>query len=84
MNVVSKWLMFSKVSIIGQLYTKRGINYLIRNVMLNPRDQRRYVSRRADLMGSGETLISLLSRAGVCDESKRSSDSDNDSAREWG
>ena len=79
MNVVSKMADVSKVSIIGQLYTKRGINYLIRNVMLNPRIKR-VMLVGADLMGSGETLISLLSRARSLRRVERSSDSDNDSA----
>jgi len=55
MNVVAKMVDVSKVSVIGQLYTKRGINYLLRNVLLNPRIKRILLTG-ADLMGSGEEL----------------------------
>lgn len=56
MNVVAKMVDVSKVSVIGQLYTKRGINYLLRNVFLNPRITRLMLVG-ADLMSSGETLL---------------------------
>lgn len=58
MNVVAGMVDVSKLSIIGQLYTKRGINYLLRNVLLNPRI-RRILLVGADLMGSGEALKGL-------------------------
>lgn len=58
MNVVGEMVDASKVSIIGQLYTKRGINYLLRNVLLNPRIKR-ILLVGADLMGSGEALLRL-------------------------
>ena len=61
MNVVAKMTDVSKVSIIGQLYTKRGINYLIRNVLLNPKIKK-ILLIGADLMGSGKTLIKLASK----------------------
>ena len=61
MNVVAKMADVSKFSIIGQLYTKRGINYLLRNVLLNPKIKR-ILLIGADLMGSGETLIKLASK----------------------
>ncbi len=48
----------SKVSIIGQLYTKRGINYLLRNILLNPRIKR-ILLIGADLMGAGEELLNI-------------------------
>src|SRR3990167_4244452 len=60
MNVVAKMVDVSKVSVIGQLYTKRGINYLLRNVLLNPRIKRILLTG-ADLMGSGEELYKGLS-----------------------
>ncbi|MBI4215151.1 MAG: hypothetical protein HY602_00295, partial [Parcubacteria group bacterium] len=56
MNVVAKMVDVSKVSVIGQLYTKRGINYLLRNVLLNPKIKRLMLVG-ADLMGSGEELL---------------------------
>jgi thymidylate synthase len=61
MNVVSKMADVSKVSIIGQLYTKRGINYLLRNVLLNPKIKRILLTG-ADLMGAGEDLVQLASK----------------------
>ena len=60
MNVVAKMADVSKVSIIGQLYTKRGINYLLRNVLLNPKIKR-ILLVGADLMGSGEELLLVVS-----------------------
>ena len=61
MNVVAKMTDASKISIIGQLYTKRGINYLLRNIFLNPRIKRLLLTG-ADLMGSGETLLNMASK----------------------
>ncbi|MBI5356079.1 hypothetical protein HZB78_00505 [Candidatus Collierbacteria bacterium] len=58
MNVVAKMTDVYKVSIIGQLYTKRGINYLLRNVLSNPKIKR-ILLVGADLMGSGEELAQL-------------------------
>ena len=56
MNVVAGMVDISKVSIIGQLYTKRGINYLLRNILMNPRTKR-ILLVGADLMGSGSEFI---------------------------
>lgn len=58
MNVVAKMADTSKISIIGQLYTKRGINYLLRNVLLNPKIKRILLTG-ADLMGAGEELLHI-------------------------
>ena len=58
MNVVAEMADVSKLSVIGQLYTKRGINYLLRNIFLNPRITRLMLIG-ADLMGSGAELISV-------------------------
>ena len=58
MNVVAKIVDVSKVSVIGQLYTKRGINYLLRNVLLNPRIKRLMLVG-ADLMEAGDALFGL-------------------------
>lgn len=62
MNVVARMADLSKFSIIGQLYTKRGINYLLRNIFLNPRI-RKLVITGADLMGSGKELLKLASQS---------------------
>lgn len=61
MNVVAQMADVSKVSVVGQLYTKRGINYLLRNVLLNPRIKR-ILLVGADLMGSGEALHALATK----------------------
>lgn len=58
MSLVAKMVDISKVSIIGQLYTKRGINYLFRNVFLNPRIKCLMITG-ADLAGSGKVLLQL-------------------------
>lgn len=58
MNVVAQMVDVSKVSVVGQLYTKRGINYLLRNILLNPRIKRILLTG-ADLMGSGQELLEV-------------------------
>jgi len=49
--------------VLGQLYTKKGINYILRNIFLNP-SIKRIILVGEDLMKSGETLIKL-SQKGV-------------------
>ena len=44
---------------MGQLYTKKGINYLIRNIFLNPKIRHIYIVGN-DLMQSGDALLSLF------------------------
>lgn len=46
-------------SILGQLYTKKGINYLIRNILANPFVSTLYLVGN-DLMESGEALVKFM------------------------
>ncbi|MFH1388993.1 MAG: thymidylate synthase [Patescibacteria group bacterium] len=46
----------SQYAILGQLYTKKGINYILRNILANPFITRIYLVGN-DLMGSGEALL---------------------------
>lgn len=55
-EMVAERLNMSKVNAVGQLYTKRGINFLVRNVLANPVIRKIYVLG-ADLSGSGEALL---------------------------
>jgi len=52
-----------KVSLIGQLYSKEGINWILRNIFLNP-FIKKLVLCGEDKSGSGEALVCLL-RNGV-------------------
>ena len=45
-------------AVAGQLYTKRGVNYIFRNVLANPRI-RYLIVCGADRAGSGEALLNL-------------------------
>ena len=47
-----------EVSLIGQLYSKDGINWILRNIFLNP-FIRKLIMCGEDKSGSGEALISL-------------------------
>ena len=55
-EVVAKGLDMSSISLVGQLYTKRGINFIIRNILANPRIRKLYIVGE-DLSGSGESLL---------------------------
>ena len=44
--------------VMGQLYTKKGINYLIRNILANPQIHKLYIVGN-DLMDSGKALVQL-------------------------
>lgn len=46
----------SKIAVVGQLYTKRGVEYVFRNVWLNPKI-RYLIVTGTDLVKSGEFLI---------------------------
>jgi len=50
-----------KVSVCGQLYTKRGIEFIIRNLYLNP--QIRYLAIVGkDAVGSGQALVNFFQK----------------------
>lgn len=53
---LSKSLDKSKYSVIGQLYSKEGINFMLRNILANPK-LRYLVLCGNDRSGSGEALI---------------------------
>ena len=55
-EVVAASVDLSSTSVVGQLYTKRGINFILRNVLANPRLRKLYVLG-SDLSGSGEALL---------------------------
>lgn len=56
----------SDYCILGQLYSKEGINYMIRNILANP--QIKYVIVcGAELSGSGQNLISFFEK-GITDD----------------
>lgn len=52
-----------KVSVCGQLYTKRGIEYIVRNIWLNPKI-RYLVLVGKDTAGSGKALVTFF-KSGV-------------------
>ena len=54
--------------IAGQLYTKKGINYVIRNILANPVITKLYLVG-SDLMGSGEAFLRFMQN-GVDDDYK--------------
>jgi len=55
-EVVSKGLDMSSISLVGHLYTKRGINFVIRNILANPRIRKLYFIG-ADLSNSGQSFL---------------------------
>ena len=54
--------------IAGQLYTKKGINYVLRNILANPVITKLYLVG-SDLMGSGEAFLRFMQN-GVDDDYK--------------
>ena len=58
-ELISKMIDENAYCVLGQLYTKKGINYLLRNILANPSITKLYVVG-SDLMGSGETLIKFI------------------------
>lgn len=55
-EVVANALDMSSISVVGQLYTKRGINFIIRNILANPRISKLFITGD-DLSGSGESFL---------------------------
>jgi len=58
-EIVKKLLSTNLYSVIGNLYTTYGLNYLVRNILANPRI-RYIILLGPDLTGSGEALIKLI------------------------
>jgi len=63
-NKISK----EKFCVCGNLYTQSGINYLIKNILANPKI-RYIILCGSDLTGSGEALLNLVGR-GIDDSGK--------------
>ena len=51
----------SKYNLVGQLYSKKGINYILRNILANP-TTRTIIVCGSDLSGSGQALINLVEK----------------------
>src|SRR3989344_6725786 len=51
----------SKYNLIGQLYSKKGINFVIRNILAKPHI-RHIVVCGSDLSGSGQAFINLIEK----------------------
>ena len=54
--------------VMGQLYTKKGINFLVRNILANPKITHIYLCGN-DLMQSGECLVKLFAN-GISEDHK--------------
>ncbi|MBI4159607.1 hypothetical protein HY504_00370 [Candidatus Wolfebacteria bacterium] len=58
----------SKYALVGQLYSKKGINFVVRNILAKP-SIRHLVVCGSDLSGSGQALINLVEH-GLDDDNK--------------
>lgn len=58
-ETIEKLTLPETYSVLGQLYTKKGINYLIRNILANPYVKDLYLVGN-DLMESGEALVKFF------------------------
>ncbi len=58
----------SKYNLVGQLYSKKGINYIVRNILANPAI-RHMVVCGSDLSGSGQAFVNLIEK-GIDDDHK--------------
>lgn len=67
-ELIADFLDKSKYNLVGQLYSKKGINYIIRNILAHPHI-RHLVVCGSDLSGSGQALINLVEK-GVDAENK--------------
>lgn len=55
-ELIQKKVPAQNYCLLGQLYTKRGINYLLRNILAKPTIRKLYLVG-SDLMGSGEAFL---------------------------
>ncbi|MFC1790466.1 thymidylate synthase [Patescibacteria group bacterium] len=62
-------VMPKKVALVGQLYTKRGIEYLVRNLWANPKISCLVICGR-DLVGSGLALVEFFKKGTVDGQKK--------------
>jgi len=58
-EVIEKMVPAESYSLMGQFYTKKGINYIVRNILANPFITKIYLVG-SDLMESGEAFIKFL------------------------
>lgn len=58
MEAVQKLVDEDSYYVMGQLYTKKGINYLLRNILANPQIHKLYIVGN-DLMDSGKAILAL-------------------------
>ncbi len=58
----------SNYAIVGQLYSKKGINFVVRNILARP-NIKHLVVCGSDLSGSGQALINLVEK-GLDDDNK--------------
>ena len=67
-EVVQKLVDEDNYALMGQLYTKKGINYILRNILANPFIDTFYLVG-SDLMDSGEAFLKLM-KDGVGEDRK--------------
>jgi thymidylate synthase len=67
-ELIKNTISSSHYTILGQLYTKKGINYILRNILANPFIIRIYLVG-SDLMGSGQALLNLY-QLGITSDNK--------------
>ena len=67
-ELIGETLDKSKYNLVGQLYSKKGINYIIRNILANP-TTRTIIVCGSDLSGSGQALVNLIEK-GIDAENK--------------
>lgn len=60
-ELIGEHLDKAKYGLVGQLYSKKGINYILRNILANPH-MRHIVLCGSDLSGSGQALINLVEK----------------------
>jgi thymidylate synthase len=60
-ELIGETLDKSKYNLVGQLYSKKGINYILRNILANPHI-RHIVVCGSDLSGSGQALVNLIEK----------------------
>jgi thymidylate synthase len=60
-ELIGEHLDKTKYNLVGQLYSKKGINYILRNILANPHT-RCIVVCGSDLSGSGQALINLVEK----------------------
>ncbi|MCX6702546.1 MAG: thymidylate synthase [Candidatus Wolfebacteria bacterium] len=60
-ELIGEHLDKARYNLVGQLYSKKGINYIIRNILAKP-NIRHMVICGSDLSGSGQAFINLIEK----------------------